>query len=514
MGAANGGQARVHRLGEHRAHRAGNALNAEARADALDSRLPPGIIMPLVSDIFAIALIGDFTGRADRGLIETGKDLARRRRIPVDRDNVEELPGQLGVELAGIKFRNLDDFHPDRLLARVPLFQSLRELREKMEDPAEFARLAARAAPAQQKTAPPPPPARAVPANLLDQMVEEEAEDPVDRISGRPDAFQQFLERIVAPHLVPGADPRQKELIAKIDSGIGDQMREVIHHPDLQGLEAAWRALGRLARNIETDVTLKLYLYDISKQELAADLLNDLPLEQTGLHKLLVDQTVGTPGAQTWAVLAGNYTFGPGEGDLKLLARIARIAKASGAPWISGADSRLAGCPSLARTPDPDDWTGVPLEWQALRRIPEAASVGLALPRFLLRAPYGAKSDPCATFRFEELSGSGDHDGYLWGNAAFACVEMLAEAFTEDGWSLEPGVNRDLRSLPFYTYQEMGETIAKPTAEIWMTERAAGRLQNAGLMTLASIKDQDRARLVRFQSIADPVRALAGGWSQ
>ncbi|MGH9433936.1 MAG: type VI secretion system contractile sheath small subunit, partial [Terriglobia bacterium] len=40
---------------------------------------------------FRIALLGDFSGRANRGLSEAGAALARRRVVPVDRDNFDEV---------------------------------------------------------------------------------------------------------------------------------------------------------------------------------------------------------------------------------------------------------------------------------------------------------------------------------------------------------------------------------------------------------------------------------------
>ena len=77
--------------------------------------------------------------------------------------------------------------------------------------------------------------------------------------------------------------------------------------------------------------------------------------------------------------------------------------------------------------------------WQALRNLPEAAYIGLALPRFLLRLPYGADTEPVEAFDFEEMSSPFDHESFLWGNPGFACALLLGQAFSLNGWQLRPG---------------------------------------------------------------------------
>jgi hypothetical protein len=53
--------------------------------------------------------------------------------------------------------------------------------------------------------------------------------------------------------------------------------------------------------------------------------------------------------------------------------------------------------------------------WQAFRESEDARYVGLTLPRFLLRLPYGQNTVPVKSFVFEE-DVVGKHDSYLWGN--------------------------------------------------------------------------------------------------
>ena len=228
-----------------------------------------------------------------------------------------------------------------------------------------------------------------------------------------------------------------------------------------------------------------------------------------------MEQSVETPGAEPWAIIVGNYTFGDGSDDLDLLSRMAGIAHRAGAPFLAEASARLLGCDSLASSPHPREWK-MPQElargWAELRRQPEADSVGLALPRFLLRLPYGKKTLPLESFDFEEFPELPVHEDYLWANPAFAVALLLAQSFSETGWEMRPGMMTEIDRLPLHVYGKEGESESKPCAEILLTEDAAERLLEQGLIPLVSFKDRDLVRVMRFQSIADPPRGLAGRW--
>jgi type VI secretion system protein ImpC len=331
------------------------------------------------------------------------------------------------------------------------------------------------------------------------------------------DEWTKLLNKIVAPHVVAKADPRQAELVALIDKATSAQMAALLHAPDFQALEAAWRAVFFLVRNIETDSQLKLFLIDVSKEELAEDLLASGDLSSTGIYRLLVEKTVGTPGAEPWAVMVGNFNFGPSLKDAELLTRMAKVAAGAGAPFIAGASPRLLGCDSVLDLPDPRQWkiqmSGETAAcWQSLRGSPEARFVGLALPRFLLRLPYGKDNEPAELFQFEEMPDAAAHENYLWCNSAFACALLLARSFAEQGWKLHPGSILEISGLPIHIHKVEGEARSLPCAEVSLTQTAAEKMMEKGFMPLASLKDQPTVRLVRFQAIADPLSSLAGRW--
>jgi type VI secretion system protein ImpC len=482
---------------------------------------------------FRMLLLGNFSGRT-----EDRPPLANRRPVRVDRDNFGGALAKLDVQVhlpAGpfgpapltLRFRELDDFHPDRLFERLEMFEALRDLRRRLSDPKTFRAAAAEVRGRAPEPAPPPQtsqpqrvegPPPSDPAALLEQMLggespPEETRTPVPAASD----WGAFLRRVVSPHVVPGVGDEQEALIARVDEATAAQMQTLLHHPAFQAVESAWRAVDLLVRRLDTDEGLSLHLLDLTKDELAADLAGVEDLRASFAYRLLVEQTVGTPGGQPWAVLTGNYTFGPTAEDGLLLARMGLVAQAAGAPFLAAADSRLFGCASLTATPDPDDWNAAAGEvadevWAALRGTPQAAYLGLAAPRFLLRLPYGADASATEAFAFEELTAARPHDAYLWGNPAFACALLLGEAFNRAGWGLSPGMIQEVGSLPAHVYEKDGESQLKPCAEVVLRERAFERILEAGVMPLLSLEGSDKVCLARFQSLAEPPTALAGRW--
>jgi type VI secretion system protein ImpC len=475
---------------------------------------------------FRIAILSNFGGRKGG----TASPLASRRPVVVDRDNFDEVMAQFAVQVqlpAGepIRFRELDDFHPDRLFERLKLFEVLRDLRRRLGNRSTFAAAAAEvrswaqaapqpAAPAEEAPRPP-----SDPGQLLNEILGgglEPAPAPARESGPSGEDWNAYLRQIVAPYAVPSADPDQDQLVAQVDEATGGAMRAVLHNPAFQAVEAAWRGANFLIRRLDTDHGLQLCLIDVSKEELAAD-LGVADLRNSAAYKMLVEKTVETPGGKPWAVLIADYTLGPTIEDALLLARMGTVARAAGAPFLAGADSRLFGCTSLAQTPDFEDWqAAVEVEvkevWGALRQTPQASWIGLAAPRFLLRLPYGKGTGATEGFAFEELPGGAPHEGYLWGNAAFACALLLGEAFNQAGWGMRPGLVQDIAELPAYVWSDDGESQLKPCAEVVLSERAFERILREGVMPLLSVQGSDRVRLARFQSLADPPTPLPGRW--
>ena len=419
-----------------------------------------------------LLVLGDFSGKptADR------TPLAARSTQRVDIDNLDAVIRRIGPRLtlaAGeIEFEQIDDFHPDRLYARLGLFQGLRNARA--QPPSGTDDLLGRLLGA---------PATAVPA------------PPTTTATG----LDALIHNIVAPFIVKDTSAQTRSYVSAVDAAIAEQMRALLHDTAFQSLEAAWRGVRWLVSNLELDENLQLYLLDVTRDELLGDIVAaNGQLAQTGLHQAVVDRSPRASDGAGWSALIGLLEFGPSTIDMGLLAALGLLASHAGGPLVAGANSALAG----------DDATTL-TAWQALRRSEAAPWIGLAAPRVLLRLPYGKSSDPVESFAFEEFAGAPVHEEFLWGNASLAVALLIGKAFTARGWDMEPGDEQEIGDLPAYTFIRDGESEMQPCAERLLTEGQIDSLLNAGLVPVVSRRNRNAVVAVRFQSVSDPPAPLA-----
>lgn len=481
-----------------------------------------------------ILVVGDLAGRGEGGAHEAAP-LEKRRPTAVDVDVFDQVmrrcAPRLELEAAGgaVEFNELDDFHPDALYRRLALFQALRDLRVRMQNPATFAAAAAEFASGTGQAVPstdahPVQDDRSTAAREGDGATFERLlgrAAPATPQSNAPasakSSLDAFIRNIVAPHIVPDAPPHQAQYVAALDAAISEQMNAILHAPAFQALESLWRGVHWLVTNLELGENLKLHVLDVTKGELLADIeASREDLTSSALHRLLVEQSVGTPGDEPWSLIVGHYAFGTSGEDVTLLATLGAIGSHAGAPFVSAAKPETVGCASFSATPDPRDWSAAAgatmATWQALRESGMAPWIGLAAPRMLLRLPYGTSTDRIESFELEELGRVREHEHYLWGNPALACALLIGRAFISRGWEMEPGDELDLEDLPAHTFDADGEKHLQACAEAHLTERAGQALLERGLIPLLSYKNRNVVRVLRFQSIADPAQPLSGPW--
>ncbi len=478
-------------------------------------------------------MMGDFSGRANRGVMERGESLAACPLSAVDIDNFETLIERyrpslqlpLGASTQSVEFTELDDFHPDALYQRLELFKSLRSLRSRLANPATFPQAAAElkfdTVSAEEPTDSEPTASQQQENddNMFQRLLGKAPSEPEVVTAVQAAGVDKFIRDIVAPHVVRQDTQQQEAYISSVDDAISSQMRGLLHEPAFQALESAWRSLHRLVSGLETGEELKLYLLDVSKEELAADVAGaGGNLENSGLYRLLVEQGIRILGGEPWSLLVGDYRFGPDKEETTLLAALGAIASHAGGPFLAAASPAILGCSSLVESPAADNWQGLEREveqsWQALRGSSVAPWLGLALPRVLLRLPYGRQGDEIDSFRFEEIAGasSPDHDSLLWGSPAYACAMLLGITFQERGWAMEPGDLQDIEDLPAYTFDDDGERLLMPCAETLLSERTGEAILGQGLIPLLSYRNRNTVRVLRFQSIASSGAALSGPW--
>ena len=203
-----------------------------------------------------------------------------------------------------------------------------------------------------------------------------------------------------------------KAIIAEIDKKLTDQVNLILHNERFQQVESAWRGLHYLVNNTETDEMLKIRVMNISKKDLGKTLkkYKGTAWDQSPIFKKLYEQEYGQLGGEPYGCLVGDYYFDHTPGDVELLGQMAQIAAAAHAPFLAAAAPTLMGMDSWQELANPRDLGKIfsspdYAAWRSLRESDDAKYVGLAMPRFLSRVPYGAKTSPVEEFDFEEETG-------------------------------------------------------------------------------------------------------------
>jgi type VI secretion system protein ImpC len=304
-------------------------------------------------------------------------------------------------------------------------------------------------------------------------------------------------------------------IIAEIDRKLTEQVNEILHHDDFQKMESAWRGLHFLVNNTETDEMLKIRVLNISKKDLSKTLrkFKGTAWDQSPLFKKLYEEEYGQFGGEPYGCLVGDYHFDHGPRDVELLSEMSKVAAAAHAPFITGADPSLFQMDSWSELANPRDLTKIfqtpeYAAWRALRESEDSRYLGLAMPRFLGRHPYGAKTDPVEEFAFEEDTEGAGSDRYCWVNAAYGMARNITRSFKEYGWctrirGVESGGIVD--ELPTHTFPtDDGGVDMKCPTEIAISDRREAELAKNGMMPLIHRKNSNMAAFIGAQSLQKP----------
>ena len=306
-----------------------------------------------------------------------------------------------------------------------------------------------------------------------------------------------------------------ESIIAEIDRKLTEQVNLIIHNEDFQQLEGSWRGLHHLVNNTETDEMLKIRVLNVSKKDLSKTLkkFKGTAWDQSPLFKKLYEEEYGQFGGEPYGCLVGDYYFDHSPPDVELLGEIAQISAAAHAPFISAAAPALMQMETWQELSNPRDLTKIfqtpeYAAWRSLRESEDSRYIGLAMPRFLSRLPYGSRTNPVEEFDFEEDTAGAAHDKYTWANAAYAMATNINRAFKLYGWcSRIRGVESGgaVEGLPAHTFPtDDGGVDMKCPTEIAISDRREAELAKNGLMPLVHKKNSDFAAFIGAQSLQKP----------
>jgi type VI secretion system protein ImpC len=304
-------------------------------------------------------------------------------------------------------------------------------------------------------------------------------------------------------------------MISALDAKISKQLDKILHHPDFQQLEGAWRGLHYLVNNTETDETLKIRVLNVSKKDLGKTFskFKGTAWDQSPLFKQLYEQEFGQLGGHPYGLLVGDYQFDQSPPDVEIMRGMAQVAAAAHAPFLASPKPSLFQMESWQELANPRDLTKIfqtpeYAAWRSFRQSDDSKYIGLAMPRFLARLPYGANTMPAEGMTYEEESVGGKHEQYVWANAAYAMAANITRSFKQYGWCTSiRGVESGgaVANLPSHTFAtDDGGVDMKCPTEIAISDRREAELAKNGLMALVHRKNSDFAAFISANSIHQP----------
>lgn len=350
--------------------------------------------------------------------------------------------------------------------------------------------------------------------SLLDQLIESAHIKPGDEsYSIARQGIQAFVSQLLEPQRAVErvTAATVDDMIAELDRKLCAQVDAILHHDDFQRMESAWKSLKFLVDRTNFRENVKIQLLSVSKSKLQDDFEDAPEITKSGLYKTLYTAEYGQFGGQPFGAVIANYEFGPGSQDIKLLQSVASVSAMGHAPFIASAGAGFFGVDSFEQLPNLKDLSSIfegPqfAKWNAFRESEDARYVGLTLPHFLLRLPYGAETVPVKKFNYKEDVSTGGAD-FLWGNAAFAFATRLTDSFADYRWCanvIGPQGGGTVSDLPIYTYESMGEMQNKIPAEVLISERREFELAEQGFIALTMRKNSDNAAFFSANSVQKP----------
>ena len=327
-------------------------------------------------------------------------------------------------------------------------------------------------------------------------------------------ALQVFLE--VMEESSTNVDKIDKVLldqyIAKIDDTLSRQLDKIMHHAEFQRIESAWRSLKYLVDRTDFKANVRIELLDMTKQDLADDFEDAPDTTQSGLYKHIYVQEYDTPGGEPISTVVSNYEFDAGAQDIALLTELSRVAAATHCPFLGSVGPNFFKKGDINDLPKVHDLENYMdraeyIRWRTFRESEDSRYIGLTLPRFLLRLPYGKENNPVRAFNYEEQVNAEGSENYLWGNSSFAFAANMSRSFKDNGWCVNirgPESGGKVENLPIHLYDAGKGLQGKIPTEIIIPETRELEFAELGFIPLSYYKNSDYACFFSANSAQKP----------
>lgn len=309
-------------------------------------------------------------------------------------------------------------------------------------------------------------------------------------------------------------------MIADIDERINAEVNEILHHPEFQKLESAWRGLEFMVDRMDFHQNIALEVLSVSKEELRRDFDDSVEIPTSGLYQQVYSREYGVFGGRPFGLVVANYDFGPEAYDLELLRQCAAVSAMAHAVFIANAGPQFFGREDLSGLANLGDLNSLfegpqYTAWRSFRESEDARYVGLCVPRFLLRRPYSDDRDRFRKFAFEE-DVDGKHENYLWGYASVAFATRVADSFAQYRWCpnvIGPNHGGAVTDLVVEPYAGMSGVHTRIPTETLITDRRELELSELGFIPFVHRRPEGDACFFSASSVQKPKRfgAAEGG---
>lgn len=288
------------------------------------------------------------------------------------------------------------------------------------------------------------------------------------------------------------------QAVARIHKKLAEQTDAILHHPELQEVEATWRGLRYLVENTDFRKGCKISILDASKDDLVADFEDNPDITKTAYYRHVYSDGLGAFRGEPIGAVIANYEFGPGMRDINLLRKCSQVAAMAHAPFISAASTGMFGVESFTEIPRladiKDIFEGAKFaSWRGFREEPDARYVGLTMPRYIARPVW--TRDSVKSFTYEE-NVDRSHDHFLWGNMAFLFAARLTDAHAKYGWCgniIGPQGGGAVKGMNTYTFLDEGSETIKIPSEVKLTLRREYELSEGGFIPLIWAENSSEA---------------------
>jgi type VI secretion system protein ImpC len=300
--------------------------------------------------------------------------------------------------------------------------------------------------------------------------------------------------------------------IGRIDAQISAQLDAVMHSPEFQHIEAAWRGLKFLVDRTDFRKNVKIEVLDVSKEALQQDFEDTPEVIQSGLYRHTYIQEYDTPGGEPIGSIISNYEFDNSPQDVALLRNISKVAASAHMPFIGSASPLFFGKETMEEVAAIQDIGNYfdraeYIKWKSFRDTDDARYIGLTMPRVLGRLPYSPNTKPVRGFNYQEAVKGPDHNRYLWVNAAFAFAANMVQSFIKNGWCVQirgPQAGGKVEDLPVHLYDLGTGYQPKIPTEVLIPETREFEFANLGFIPLSFYKNHDFACFFSANSTQKP----------